>query len=450
MYNLQPFIFPAGFHWGTATASLQVEGSLDADGAGNSSWMAFASLSGRVRNNDTPGLGCDHYRRWREDLKLMRELGVTAYRFSVSWPRLFPAGDGPVNTPGGDFYDMLIDALLEAGIEPFMTVYHWETPEIVERDWGGWRNIRTAAALGDFGGYLARRYSDRVRHFITVNEIPCFTGYCYGEEALHPPALKECDAATLERVIFNGVLGHAYVTSGLRANARQPLEIGFSDNPHGFVPASGSPDDIAAARQAMRFENSRVGTLIMEGAFPDDCPVECDAGELALIRSARPDFYGVNAYSARHVAAAPECPHGYRLLDYPADYPRLDMPWLQLEPSGIYWSIRFINELWKPKAIYVTENGCACGNDLRDASGRVLDTARIMYTREHLAWIWRACAEGHPLKGYFHWTLLDNFEWRHGYSKRFGMVEILAESLERRPKLSFEFYKGVIQHNGVI
>jgi beta-glucosidase len=434
------------FLWGVATAALQIEGNLTADGAGKSSWETFATDPGRIRNGETPNQGCDHFNRYVEDVALIKELGAQAYRFSISWSRIIPNGIGKVNTKGFDFYDHLIDELLKNDITPFITIFHWEIPDYLEKEWGGWRNPDTAKALGDFAALVAERYSDRVTNFITVNEIPNFSYISYGENPENPPAIK-LEESEVNKVIFHGVMGHAYAANAIREVAHQAVKVGFAENPHGFVPATDSAQDIEAAKTAMRYENARITTLILEGNYPPGYTGYGNEESFALIKKARPDFMGQNIYSGCHVIANTQCPHGYRIITKPFSYPCLGMPWLQIEPDSLYWSIRFATELWHLNAIYITENGCAADNDVRDENNRVLDTDRVMFIRQYLRAAERAIKEGLPLCGYFHWSLMDNFEWTWGYQKCFGLVEVNRNTMERRPKLSAEYFSKLAKAN---
>jgi beta-glucosidase len=446
------YAFPQEFLWGCATSSYQIEGAVDRDGRAPSVWDTFCSKPGAVRDGDHGGTATDHYHRYEEDLDLLAWLGVKAYRFSIAWPRILPDGTGSVNEAGLAWYDRLIDGLLARGIEPWVTLYHWDLPQALEDRYGGWRSAETAKAFAEYAGLVTRRLSDRVTHFMTINEFTCFTDLGY-ETGLLAPGLR---LAPFERntVRHNALLAHGLGVEAIRANASMPVQVGLADNPLIPVPAIDTPEHVEAARQAMRHLNAPFLSAVLEGAYPAsylqaegaDAPEHTDA-EMESVASPL-DFVGLNMYAPTYVLADAQADCGYRVLPMPPAYPRMVPDWLQVGPQIAYWGPRLVQDLWQPKEIFVTENGCAC-DDVVDTDGRIYDTDRVMYLRNHLISLHRAVAEGVPVKGYFQWSLLDNFEWADGYSQRFGIVRVDYKTLERTPKLSAQFYRETISRGSV-
>ncbi len=444
--------FPKDFLWGAATASFQVEGSLEADGAGSSNWLEFCRRPGTVANDDIPLRGASQYTCYKEDVRLLKSLGVKAYRFSIGWWRLFPEGTGRFNPKGLDYYNRLIDELLANGIQPWVTMFHWDLPQALEEK-GGWRSKDTCRAFADYAGFTTAKISDRVKHFFTVNEIICFTAVGY-EAGRFAPGLR-LDRKEVNQVIHNGCLAHGLAMQSIRANAQGPVQVGIVDNPTNFVPIYDTPEHIEAARKAFRIGNSRILTLIREGRYTDeyiaeqgpDMPEYTD-DELKAIATPM-DFQGLNIYTPQHVMADPGDPRGYRMVSKPASHPDMNVAWLKLGPECIYWTPRFCRELWGGDAIYITENGCPSA-DRPDLDGEIYDTDRLMYLRAHLANVSRVIADGIPVKGYFVWSLMDNFEWADGFQKRFGITYVNYSTLKRTPKLSAKYYRDCIAANAVL
>ena len=445
--------FPQGFLWGAATAAFQVEGYPRADGAGISNWDAFCHRPGTIANDHTGDVGPGQYRKYREDVQLMKRLGIKAYRLSLSWSRIFPEGTGRVNEAGLRYYQNLVDELLANGIQPWVTLFHWDLPQALEDRWGGWRSKDTARAFGDYAGFVAGQLSDRVTHFFTVNEICCFTVAGYGD-GVFAPGLK-LDRKTVNQTVHNACLAHGCAVQAVRANARQPVRIGIVENSPPCVPVIETPEHIDAARRAYRALEANRLTLMYEGRYPEEWLKEAGANapeytdeELKII-AAPTDFLGLNLYAPEHVMADPGNPAGFKVVPHQEGYPRMNMPWLFLGPEIIYWATRFCRELWNVPAVYITENGCAAV-DKRQHDGEIYDTERVLYLRQHLQAAHRAVSEGLPLHGYFVWSLMDNFEWACGYDKRFGIVYVDFQTLERIPKLSAKFYQEVIRQNAVV
>jgi beta-glucosidase len=435
--------FPADFVWGAATASYQIEGAAQEDGRGESVWDRFAATPGKVRNGDSGEIACDFYHRHRDDIALMRELGLDAFRFSISWPRVLPAGRGPVNEVGLDFYDRLVDELLAAGIEPFPTLFHWDTPQALE-DAGGWPERETAEAFVEYAEAVASRLGDRVRRWITHNEpwVVAWVGHSWG---LHAPGrTSEADAVAAAHHLL---LSHGWATEAIR-RAAPAAEVGITLDLSQTYPASASPEDEAAAWQVDGEGNRWFLDPVLRGSYPADLLERNELvsplvrnGDLETI-SVPIDFLGVNNYTRHVVGAGDDRP---RLLRPEAQY--TDMDW-EVYPDGLHRLLVRVAEDYAPPAIYVTENGAAFG-DVRGHDGRVHDPERTAYLEAYLSAVARAAADGAPVKGYFVWSLLDNFEWGYGYSKRFGIVYIDYPTLERVPKDSFYWYRDLIaSHRG--
>ena len=446
----QDLSFPKDFLWGCATASYQIEGAVTEDGRGQTNWDVFSHTPGKVANGDTGDVACDSYHRYKDDIGLLKALGVKAYRLSLAWSRIFPDGRGKPNQKGIDYYNRVIDGLLAAGIQPNVTLFHWDLPQALP---GGWQNRDTAKAFADYAGFMAGKLSDRVHRFMTVNELHCFTdlGHMVG---IHAPGLK-LPQGQVNQVRHHGVLAHGLGVQAIRANVRAGTEVGLADNANIFVPVIETPDHIEAAKKALRDDNAMFLTAIMEGAYPDsyltaagaDAP-KVQAGDMAAIGSPI-DFVALNIYPPTDVKADPSAPRGYTPLPHLPSSPRMASPWLYVGPEVAYWGVRAVSELWKPKAIYISENGCSA-DDPVNASGLIDDSDRIMYLRNYLGQFRRAAAEGYPLKGYFLWSLMDNFEWADGYGKRFGIHHVDFATQKRTPKLSALWYKELIRRNALV
>jgi beta-glucosidase len=443
-------VFPKGFLWGTATASYQVEGAVREDGRGISIWDTFAHTPGRIDHNDTGDIADDFYHRYRDDIQRMKAMGIKAFRFSVAWPRIFPVGTGASEPRGISFYQRLVDALLEAGIEPYCTLYHWDLPQALQ-DRGGWENRDTARAFADYAGFVAGKLSDRVHAFMTVNEVRTFIENG-NVEGTHAPGFK-LDAKRIAQMSHHALLGHGLAVEAIRAQAKPGTRVGLADNVLATIPAIDSPQYCEAARRAMREENAMYLTAILEGSYTPgylkrlgaNAPVHT-AEEMRSIASPL-DFVGLNLYQPFYVRAD-ESEAGYAMIPVPASYPRMLSPWITLGPDVLYWAPRLVHDLWGVKNLYITENGTSSTDQIA-ADGKVYDTDRVMFLRNGLTQLQRAIEEGVPVKGYFLWSFLDNFEWADGYEKRFGIVHVDFATQKRTPKLSAEYYAQVIRKNAV-
>lgn len=441
--------FPTNFLWGSATASYQVEGATKEDGRGPSIWDTFSHTPGKTFQGDTGDVADDFYHRYPSDIALMKDLGIKAFRFSIAWPRVFPTGTGAPNPKGLDFYNRLVDALLASGIQPFCTLFHWDLPQALE-DAGGWQNRRTSEAFGVYAGYVAKHLSDRIQHYMTLNEMSSFVEIGY-QQGVHAPGLK-LDEHGVAQVAHHACLAHGLGVQAIRANSPARTQVGLAESIRACCPAFDAPEHVAAARVAMREENARYLTAILEGRYTDSylqrlgaaAPKFTDADMRAI--GSPIDFAGLNIYTAVSIRASSE--KGYAPVPRPASYPHMASPWLAVGPEALYWAPKLVAETWKVKAIYITENG-ASSDDVLTPEGQVFDTDRTMYLRNYLTHLQRAVAEGVPVRGYFLWSLLDNYEWADGYEKRFGIVYVDFKTQKRTPKLSAQFYKATIAQNSV-
>lgn len=444
--------FPEGFVWGAATASAQIEGAAREDGKGESIWDRFAGLPGAVAHGDTPEIACDHYHRYESDAALMEELGIRHYRLSVAWPRVFPQGAGVLNSRGLDFYDRLIDALLARGITPWVTLFHWDLPQALE-DRGGWLARSTVESFRVYADAVVRRLGDRVKNWFTVNEIPCFIGKGYAEGEF-APGRKE-SARLVNQGYHHALLAHGHAVSAVRTLGGTGARVGLVHNhlPPPQIPLTETEPDIAAARAEYERTNGQLMAPIFRGAYSDrfltdaagDAP-QWEPGDLELI--AQPtDYLGLNLYAGDFVRAGrdglPE------RLEFPRQFPRGDLPWLKITPQVVYWAVRHAAEVFGVRTFSITENGAAFADEPSD-TGEIVDLDRREYLRHHLVELHRAVSEGLDVRGYFAWSLMDNFEWAEGYSKRFGLVHVDYPSQTRTPKLSARWYSRVIRENRLL
>jgi beta-glucosidase len=428
--------FPSNFLWGAATASYQIEGAWNEDGKGESIWDRFSHTPGKVENGDTGDVACDHYHRYQDDIALMRQLGLKAYRFSVSWPRVIPAGRGSINRAGLDFYDRLVDALLAANIEPFLTLYHWDLPQALH-DAGGWESRETCHAFADYAALLAKRLGDRVKRWATFNEpgVVAFDGFESGE---HAPGVRDMNRAL--HVAHNLLVAHGLAAHAIRSIDPR-LEVGIVLNLWPVDPASDALEDVAAAEQAWDISGEK---LFLDPLFAAHSPQAetsyVQAGDLALIAQ-RLDFLGVNYYS-RNVIGVDGSISPVPGSEY------TEMGWEVCAPA-LRRLLNRINAEYRLPPIYITENGAAFPDEV-SGDGHVHDPRRLNYLREHFIQTRLAMQDGVDVRGYFVWSLLDNFEWGHGYSKRFGLIRVNYETQQRIIKDSGAWYADVIRNNAVV
>ncbi|HET8722040.1 MAG TPA: GH1 family beta-glucosidase [Nitrospira sp.] len=457
--------FPKGFYWGTATSAYQIEGGWNEDGKGPSIWDTFAHTPGKIKNGDTGDVANDHYHRYKEDVKLMKDLGATAYRFSVSWPRIFPEGVGKPNAKGIDFYKRLTDELRAAGIEPFATLYHWDLPQTLQDKYGGLQSKYTAKAFADYAGYVAEQLGDRIRYYFTLNEFRSFTDYGHqgmkidiggGKtyQVLIAPGLSLSNG-DLNQVRHHAVLAHGLAVQAIRAGGRAGTNVGFADNAEVAVPIADSPAHVKAAETATRELNAPFLTVMLEGRYTDaylqnagkDAP-KFTQEELKTIGSPL-DFVGINVYRPAQYIEPSDNRQGYRVIPISASHPKMKSGWHIFDPEVLYWGPRQVQSIWGAKSIFITENGCAA-DDVLAEDGRVHDTDRLMFLRAMLGQLQRATAAGVPVNGYFYWSSQDNLEWNAGFGNRFGLVFVDFKTQKRTPKLSAEWFRETARRNAVV
>jgi beta-glucosidase len=439
-------LFPRDFLWGVATSAYQVEGSPLADGAGPNIWHRFSHIPGMTVQGATGDIACDHYTRYREDVALMAELGIQAYRFSMAWARLLPKGRGRLNPKGFGFYDRLVDSLLEQGIVPFPTLYHWDLPLALE-DKGGWLNDDTARWFGDYADVVFRAFCDRIPNWITINEpaVVMEKGYVLG---VYAPGHR--NAAEAPVVARNLLRAHGYAVQAYRD--RDDGEIGIAVNIQPKYPATTNPADQAAARRADAFRNLQFLDPILLGRSPDELAEmfgrdwkPLSPGDMALINQ-RIDFVGLNYYTRVVIGDDPE--HlPMRAKSVTKEATRTLFGW-EIYPGGLTETLVRMTERYGRIPIYVTECGAAFTDPRADADADVLDPERVAFLRSHIKAAMDAIESGVDLRGFFVWSLMDNFEWSSGYTMPFGLVHIDFETQRRTPKSSARFYADVIESSG--
>ncbi|MBF6613300.1 MAG: beta-glucosidase [Chloroflexi bacterium] len=442
---------PSSFLWGTATSSYQIEGAVHEEGRGESIWDRFSHTPGKIQDGSNGDIACDHYHRWRQDVALMKELGLQAYRFSIAWPRILPDGHGQqLNQAGVDFYSRLVDELLAAGITPFPTLYHWDLPQPLQ-DRGGWPARATAQAFVDYADAISRALGDRVHNWITHNEPWCASmlGHQIGE---HAPGWHDWPAAL--GAAHHLLLSHGWAVPVIRRNS-PGAEVGITLNLLPVTPATDRPEDIEAARRFDGYFNRWFVDPLFKGSYPPDMVVDyiaeghlpasgpefVQSGDMAAI-SVPTDFLGVNYYSRAVVSASGEPTIAAETLLGTTDVERTEMGW-EVYPQGLYELLTSLHADYNPGKLYITENG-ASYSDGPGEDGKVHDERRLRYLRDHFTAAQRAIESGVPLAGYFVWSLLDNFEWAKGYKQRFGLVWVDYETQQRIPKDSALWYKQVI------
>lgn len=442
--------FPANFVWGVAAAAPQVEGAAFTDGKGESIWDRYARVPGKVARGDTLDVACDHYHRFDEDFALMARLGVKHYRLSIAWPRIFPQGDGPVNPAGVDFYHRLFASMTEHGITPWVTMFHWDLPQALE-DRGGWRSPVTVGAFARYADTIVQAFAGRVKNWITLNEIRCFTWQAYGHGSKAPGA--RVDEATMNQIMHHALLAHGHGVRAVREYGGAGARVGLTDNSDVCIPLTETPADVAAACEWYRSHNLHLLGAIVAGGYGEEYLQRCGTAapvvggsDFALI-GAPTDFLGLNLYTGPFVRAGADGKP--KEVTLPVGYPKADSPWLHLAPQVMYWGTRLAHETYGVTDIYVTENGC--GYNVEPVEhGEVHDLHRREYLRSHLRELQRAIQDGAPVRGYFLWSFLDNFEWEDGYERRFGIVHVDFATQVRTPKISAQYYATVMRENRVV
>ena len=449
---------PDDFVWGAATSCFQIEGATRTDGRGESIWDRFCATPGKVSGGATGEGACDHYHHWPEDIALMRDLGLQAYRFSIAWPRIFPSGTETVNEAGLDFYDRLVDALLEANLEPFVTLFHWDLPQQLE-DKGGWVSRDTAHAFVNYADVVSRRLGDRVENWITHNEPWCMSMLGY-QQGLHAPGRRDWPAAL--KASHHLLLSHGMAVPVLRRNCRD-AEVGITLNLTPAVPASPSEEDYEACRHFDGYFNRWFLDPVFGRHYPADMIADYEKleqmpkegigsfvhdGDLDII-AARNDFLGINYYN-RHVARSERIPEEHNQPRTVLVAPKeewTDMGW-EVYPEGLAEILTRVHLEYRPQKIYITENGASYSTG-PNGDGRIHDHERIRFIRDHLLQAVQAMDNGVPLAGYFVWSLLDNFEWERGYDQRFGITWVDYETQQRTPKDSALWYRDVVKRGAI-
>jgi len=442
--------FPSDFIWGAGSAAYQTEGAWNEDGKGESIWDEFCRRKGAIRNGDTGETACDAYRRYPEDIRLMKDMGLKAYRFSLSWPRILPEGRGKANEKGLAFYDALVDMLLENGIAPYVTLYHWDLPYALHTE-GGWLSRKTAEAFSEFAYLVAKRFDGRVRDYITMNEPQCFIAQGYAR-GVHAPGLTLPDDQ-VALCMHNALLAHGLAVDSLRSGSAAPLNIGIVSTGRVCCPAGDTPRAREAAKAAAfsfaqedwYYTHHWVLDPAILGGYPENSPAvvgrlgRCvPARDFDIIR-AKTDYIGLNVYHGCYVDDG-----GGYVPPYPG-YPRTAFKW-PITPEAIRFGSVWLYERYGLPVV-VTENGLSC-NDKIYLDGKVHDPDRIDFLQRYLNELKKACEEGVPVRGYFHWSLTDNFEWSSGYDERFGLVYVDYPTQRRIPKDSSFWYAEVVKSNG--
>ena len=445
-------MFPDGFVWGAAAASYQIEGAVDTDGKGPSVWDVFAHRPGAVWNGHHGDVACDHYHRFEEDVALMKAIGLGAYRLSICWPRVLPVGHGEINDKGLAFYDRLIDELVAAGIEPWVTLFHWDYPQaLFER--GGWLNRDSPEWFAEYTSRIVERLSDRVRHWVTLNEPRVFIGYGH-REGKHAPGVLLSWPEVL-RAAHHVLLAHGHAVQAIRAASRTPCQIGYAPIGLPTLPETEAPEDVELARRLtfqMRertlWSNSWWMDPVFRGSYPEDGLAlhgadmpRFPSSDLDIIRQPL-DFCGANTYMA-----LPAREHEGSADGWPPGHPRTGCNW-PVTPDALYWGPRFLHERYGLPLV-ITENGVSC-RDSVFLDGKVHDPLRIDFLTRYLRALHRVISDGVPVRGYFHWSIMDNFEWAEGFKERFGLVFVDYATQHRLLKDSAYWYQQVIATNGSV
>ena len=447
--------FRNDFVWGAAAASYQIEGAWNEDGKGLSVWDMLTRQKGSIWEGNTGNVACDHYHRYKEDVALMAEIGLQAYRLSVSWPRVMPQGTGAVNAAGIGFYDRLVDELLAKGIEPWVTLFHWDYPyDLFLR--GGWLNPDSSQWFADYTAAVVDRLSDRVSHWMTLNEPQCFIGLGHlGGEHSHAPGLR----LGLHEVLIaahNCLLAHGRAAQTIRARARKTPVIGWAPVGVTYYPATDSAADITAAREATLsvygdnfWNNTWFGDPVVLGRYPEqglkaygDAVPKVKPGDFDIIKQPV-DFYGLNIYSGTPIKAGPDGKPV--VVPFPPGHPHTHFVWKR-SPDALYWGPKILGDHYKLPVV-ITENGLS-NCDWVSLDGKVHDPQRIDFLRRYLLALRSAASDGVDIRGYFQWSIMDNFEWAEGYKHRFGLIHIDYETQKRTLKDSAFWYRNVIRTNG--
>ncbi|WPJ97101.1 GH1 family beta-glucosidase [Coraliomargarita algicola] len=446
------YTFPENFMWGVAAAAPQIEGAAYEDGKGESVWDAYAKIPGKIKNGDNLDQACDHYHRFPEDFKLMRELGIKDYRLSIAWPRIFPNGDGDINQAGLDFYHRLFDSMETNGITPWVTCFHWDLPQSLETRFGGWRSRKTVDAFAHYAETIVKAFGSRVKNWFTINEIVAFTRRAYGMERNAPGIV--CDTKTINQTYHHALLCHGHAVQAVRQYGQPGSRVGLVDNPLVPIPITDSKADIQAARACFAEDSRRVLDPLYRGEYTADYIKEygaenlpdVQAGDFDLITEPC-DLIGLNIYWGYYVRADAEGKP--ERVPFPPDYPAASVDWLKITPESLYWGPRHIRDIYGEQTIYIAENGCGYHDEPLNEKGECLDLQRRDLIRNYLKELHRAIQDGVDVQGYFLWSFMDNFEWGEGYGIRFGITHMDYTTLKRTPKLSAYWYAEVIRNNAL-
>lgn len=445
--------YPKNFVWGVATSAIQIEGAVAEDGKGRNIWDVFSHQPGRICGDKNPDISCNHYHRYKDDVEIMKKIGIRAYRFSIDWSRIMPNGVGKVNKQGIQFYSNLIDMLLENNIEPYLTLYHWELPEALQQK-GGWLNDEIVEWFGNYAALVAKNFGNRVKYFFTINEPQCFIGLGY-LHGIHAPGYK-CSIADTLKMAHNVLKAHGRAVQMIREYASSDVQIGFAPTCGMPYPASDKKEDIDAAKRVMfgipedsnwTWNVSWWSDPVLLGSYPEEglrrfyheLP-QITKDDMKLI-SEPIDIYGQNIYNGWEVKMGEN--------GKPVSVPRYDgfphtaSGW-PITPECLYWGPKFLYERYH-KPIYITENGISC-NDVISLDGEIHDSGRIDFVERYLRQLHRAILDGVDVRGYFYWSLMDNFEWSEGYTQRFGLVYVDYRSGERILKDSAKWYRRMIEN----
>ena len=445
--------FPADFVWGVASASYQVEGAPFEDGKGASVWNEFDKCPGTMRDDVNGDVACDHYHRYPEDIALMHDIGMTGYRFSIAWSRIFPEGRGRFNQAGMDHYKRVCEELLKNGIEPYVTLYHWDLPLALQKDLGGWESRECVKYFGEYAARVAQELKGMVKHYFTTNEFLAASDVAYGMGLIAPGL--QLPKKRVNQVRHHLLLAHGTALRAIHA-ADPEAKAGLAENSSFMVPVIETPEHLAAAKKAFREQNAHFLTAVMEGKYLDcylekegaDAPVFTD-DDMKII-STPMDLIGLNIYFGKRVRSAPERPEGYFIFEEEEKHRVTGIADFNFEPSSLYWGCRIVNELWHPKEIVISENGKRSLVDMPAADGQVYDDERIKVLRLNLNSLARAVREDIPVRGYFHWSLTDNLEWHHGFRPRFGLIYVNYTTQQRIPKLSAQWFRELIRTGRVV
>lgn len=444
-------IFPNDFLWGVATSAFQIEGATNEDGRGSSIWDDFCRQPSRVNNNDNGDIACGHYHHYQKDIDLIKNLGVKAYRFSIAWPRIFPEGEGQVNSLGLDFYSRLIDGLLEKDIIPYITLYHWDLPSSLQKKYDGWFDEKITSAYEQYVRTIAKNFGDRVKNWITHNEITCFTRLSC-QQGRQAPGSKR-PVREVNQMVHHSLVAHGKAVLAIREEISEPVKIGLVQNIASPWPVYHTKEHLSAAKKAFYAHNQDVLFPLLTGKYDQrayeklyESLPEHTEEEMKLINTPI-DFIGYNIYFGFPVMAA-DNEESFEVVDTPATNHRNFMNW-PVFPKCIYYGLTHSRDFFPNMDIFITENGMPC-DDKELPNGEIHDLDRLEYYRTHLEMCARAIKDGCPLKGYFAWSLMDNFEWAEGYSKRFGLYRVNYSTLERKLKLSGKYYQHVIEKNAVL